>query len=336
MGNNFFRYFDIRNASAITLMGQLCLQWMERKVNEYLNKVIGTDKIEYVFYGDTDSLYINLEGLINKVGMDKFKDTQHLVDFIDKFAKERLEPAMNAASEELKDYMNNFENHLAFDREAIWCPPLETPDGLGAVWKAKKRYAINVYDMEGVRYHTPHLKIMGLETQQSSTPKAIQEFLEESIRLMLQEGEAKVQEYFKYVKEEYEKLDYLQIAAVKTANDISKWSDSNGFPISKCPNHVRGVLTFRRATAGFEGIPNVFDGDKVSVIPLRDGNIFKDKVISWPANTQLPQEIRNDVLVWMDKAAMFESTFVKPLKTLCECAGIEHEKTASLLDMFDF
>lgn len=335
LGTPYFRYYDLRNAAAITTFGQMALQWTERKVNEYMNKVCGTDDHKYVFYGDTDSLYMEMSPLIEKVGVERFGgDTQKLVDFIDRFCNERLQAALNKSSEELAEYMNSYENHLAFDREAIACPPLGS-EGIGGFWKAKKRYALNVYDMEGVRYHKPHLKIMGLETQSSSTPSELKTYLYDCIEIMLQEGEKKLQEHFKKLKADYDKLDYLKITPVKSANDIAKWSDGNGFPISKCPNHVRGVLTYRRATNGFEGIPIINDGDKVMILPLREGNIFKDSCIAWPANTELPSEIKNDVLVWMDRNTLFEKTFIKPLKGMCEAAGVEYEKTASLMDLFD-
>jgi hypothetical protein len=31
------------------------------------------------------------------------------------------------------------------------------------IWTAKKRYILNLYDMEGVRFKEPKLKIMGLK-----------------------------------------------------------------------------------------------------------------------------------------------------------------------------
>lgn len=56
LGNNKFRYYDLRNASAITLFGQLAIMWIERKVNEYLNGLCETTDYSYVRYCDTDSV----------------------------------------------------------------------------------------------------------------------------------------------------------------------------------------------------------------------------------------------------------------------------------------
>ena len=42
------------------------------------------------------------------------------------------------------------------------------------IWTAKKRYILNVWDSEGVRYEDPKLKIMGIEAVKSSTPALVE------------------------------------------------------------------------------------------------------------------------------------------------------------------
>ena len=64
MGNEYFRFFDIRLAEAVTLSGQLVIQWIAKDVDSYLNNLLGTNGIEYVFYIDTDSIYITLGNLV--------------------------------------------------------------------------------------------------------------------------------------------------------------------------------------------------------------------------------------------------------------------------------
>ncbi|WKV23391.1 DNA-directed DNA polymerase [Salmonella phage SEA1] len=333
LGNIYFRYFDLRNATAITLFGQVGIQWIARKINEYLNRVCGTSGEDFIAAGDTDSVYVSVDKVIEKVGLERFKNTNDLVEFMNQFGKKKMEPMIDKAYRELCEYMNNKEHLMHMDREAISCPPLGSK-GIGGFWKAKKRYALNVYDMEDTRYTEPHLKIMGMETQQSSTPKAVQAALEESIRRMLQEGEKSVQEYYKQFEKEYRGLDYKIIAEVKTCNDIAKYDD-NGWPGFKCPFHIRGALTYNRATAGFSATP-ILEGNKVMIVPLREGNPFGDKCIAWPSGTELPQEIRSEVLAWMDYTTLFQKSFVKPLTGMCEAAGMDYEEKASLEDMFDF
>ena len=40
IGNQYFRYYDRRMATAVTTSGQLSIRWIENKVNEYLNKIL--------------------------------------------------------------------------------------------------------------------------------------------------------------------------------------------------------------------------------------------------------------------------------------------------------
>ncbi|ARW57470.1 DNA polymerase [Serratia phage X20] len=334
LGNVWFRYYDLRNASAITLFGQMAIQWIERKINEYMNKVVGLEDHKFVIAGDTDSVYICVDKLIDKVGEDKFRDTNHLVDFLDKFGKEKLEPAIDSGFREMCEYMNNREHLMFMDREAISGPPLGSK-GLGGFWTAKKRYALNVWDMEGTRYAEPKLKIMGLETQKSSTPKACQKALKECIRRMLQEGEESLQTYFKEFEHEFKQQDYKTIAAVSSANNIMKY-DVGGYPGPKCPYHIRGILTYNRATKGMPNVTAITEGEKVMVLPLREQNPFGDTCISWPSGSEITPEIRSEVLKWIDYPALFNKTFVKPLTSFTEAAKIDYEKKASLFDMFDF
>lgn len=332
LGNIYFRYYDLRNATAITLFGQLAIQWSARKMNEYLNKLCKTEGVEYVFYIDTDSNYVELRTLIEDViGVEKFSSTEKVVDFLDKFASEKLEPLLSNAFEELKEYMNNYQQKMFMDREAIALAPLGSK-GCGGFWKAKKRYALNVYDMEGTRYNPPKLKIMGLETQQSSTPKAVQKALIETIRISLQEGEESLQKFYENFEKEYRNIDYRQLAFVSTANNIEKYND-NGYPAKKCPVHIRGVLAYKRAIKG-TNIPDIQEGEKVMVLPLRPQNPFQDKVIAWPSGTDLPEELKDQALANIDYATLFEKTFKTPLQGFCDTTGFEFEHKASLFDLF--
>lgn len=333
MGNAYFRFFDIRNASAITTFGQMVIQWSARKINEYMNKLLNTKDVEYVFYIDTDSNYIEVTGVVDKVGIDRFKTQDELIDFLDKFAERKIKPLLTQAFDELKEYMNSYEQQIFMDREAIACPPLNSK-GIGGFWKAKKRYALNVYDMENIRYKVPKLKIMGMETQRSDTPKTVRNALKESIRLMLQEGEDALQDYYKQYKESYFDLDCYTVASISSANNIEKYN-ANGFPGFKCPAHIRGVLAYKRAIDGIQA-PDIFEGDKVMVVPLKERNPFNERVIAWPSGNKIPSEIAADVIDSIDYTTLFNKTFEKPLSDMCECAGLSYEKKASLSDMFDF
>merc|ERR1711991_916203 len=66
IGNQYFRYYKLANAEAITLSGQVSIRWIESKMNQYLNKLLQTTEEDYVIASDTDSIYLNLGPLVNK------------------------------------------------------------------------------------------------------------------------------------------------------------------------------------------------------------------------------------------------------------------------------
>lgn len=334
LGNEKFRLYSLTNAAAVTTFGQLAIQWVERKVNEYLNTVCGTENYGYVCYIDTDSIYVDVEKVVQKVGIDKFRDTNHLTDFLDKFGREKMEPVIEKGYQELREYMNNKEHLMFMDREAISLAPLGS-NGCGGFWTGKKRYALNVYDMEGTRFAKPKLKIMGLETQRSSTPEAIRGSLKECIRLMLQEGEGQLQAYVKQFKADLKSMDYRDIASVSSANGLSKWADSRGYPLKGTPKHVKGALLHNRLAQEY-GFNRIIEGSKVMILPLKAGNRFNENAFSWASGEQIPEQIADQVLSMVDWFALTEKTFDSPLDNMSQCSKMDYEKKATLADLFDF
>lgn len=54
--NRFFKYYSLENASAITNTGQIVIQTATQSVNDYMNKILKTQDVDYVSYVDTDSV----------------------------------------------------------------------------------------------------------------------------------------------------------------------------------------------------------------------------------------------------------------------------------------
>ena len=65
LGNEYFRYFDIRQAEGVTLSGQLSIRWIEQAMNKYLSKLL-QKQIDYVIAADTDSIYLDLSSFVEK------------------------------------------------------------------------------------------------------------------------------------------------------------------------------------------------------------------------------------------------------------------------------
>ena len=94
IGNQYFRYFDVRHAEGITMAGQLAIRWIERDVNDFLNKLLKTTNVTYVVASDTDSIYIRLGEVVNAIFKDK-SDTRKIVRVMDKFCNETIQPQID-------------------------------------------------------------------------------------------------------------------------------------------------------------------------------------------------------------------------------------------------
>jgi len=336
LGNVNFRYYDVRNAEAITISGQLSIRWIMRKMNEYMNHICETVDYDYVIYGDTDSIYLSFDRFINKMAAKKgiaVDDIEIIrwVDFLAKFAKEQCEPFIHKSYEELTEYVNAYEFGMYMDREII----ADT-----AFWTAKKRYAANVWDSEGKRKLDDHgkvvpkLKIMGIETQRSSTPLFAQKSLETAINIILTGGESALQAHVAKVKAEYPTKDYREIASVSSANNIEK-NHNNYVPVSGCPAHIKGVLAYNRK-ADELGLNKIRSGEKIQIVMLNQPNIMHSENLSFPSGDEIPAEFGLNLSRVIDYHGMYSKHFLKPIDTICNAIGWKSEKIATLSDIFDF
>lgn len=337
LGNEFFRYYDIRNAEAVTSAGRLSIQWIERKLNEYFNKIIGSEDFDYVVYIDTDSVYLNLGSLVDKVcEMKGIKEAEwekdQWVDFLDKFAKEKVEPYIGKCYEELAEYMNAYQQNMFMDREAI--------ADVG-FWTAKKRYCLNVWDNEGKRIHDadgkliPKLKIMGIETQRSSTPPFVAKSLKESIRLILQSDEQTLQNHVAKVNAEYRSRPYQDISSVTSANNIEKYSDKYFNPLKGCLGHIKGVLAYNRMSVSFNEVDPIRSGEKVQLLLLKPNNPTRSEIIAYPSGGKIPDEYALDLKNIINYNLMYEKHFLKPLLNICGSVNWKHEPSNDLSSIFD-
>mgnify|MGYP000918701665 CR=1 FL=1 len=101
----YFRFYDLRMALAVTMAGQLSIRWIEKKLNEYMNKLLKTSE-DYVIASDTDSVYITFDTLVEKF------QPKNPVDFLDTIAKEKIEPFIDSSYKELAEYLNAYDQKM--------------------------------------------------------------------------------------------------------------------------------------------------------------------------------------------------------------------------------
>jgi len=210
LGNQYFRYFDLRIAEGITLSGQLSIKWAEKAMNEYLNKMLKSDE-DYVIAIDTDSLYVDMNPLVKAVNP---KDP---VSFIDKACEEKIVPMLAKSYEQMNDRLNGFENRMVMAREAI---------ADKGIWTAKKRYILNVHENEGVRYAEPKLKIMGIEAIKSATPMPCRTALKDIFKVIIDGDESKTQAAIKDFKDYFTTLPAHEIAFPRGVSKVKEYKDN--------------------------------------------------------------------------------------------------------------
>ena len=200
LGNAFFRYYTLENARAVTLSGQYIIIYVGEYVKAQLDKMFKVD-YPWVIYQDTDSIYLDLSPIVDKFYSDK--QFKQIVPVLSKICKEKIDPIINACCDDLQQYTNVKRNCISFKLEGI---------SSNGFWTGKKRYALNVFENEGVVYNEPKIKIMGLEVVKSSTPLVVRDKLRSSVGLILNGSEEQVQDFVSEVKEEFKKYSVEEIS----------------------------------------------------------------------------------------------------------------------------
>lgn len=324
MGNEYFRFFDIRLAEAVTLSGQLVIQWIAKDVDSYLNNLLGTNGIEYVFYIDTDSIYITLGNLVEKIYKNQLPtDKQKITTALDKFCEDKLQKIISNSCLNLKNYLNSRSQKMQMKRESI---------ADRGIWTAKKRYILNVYDNEGVRYDLPKLKMQGIEAIKSSTPEICRDKIAEAIKIMLNKKQDDLHNFIKKFRCDFDKLSPEDIAFPRGCNGISKYSDSTRVYKLGTPAHTKGSIIYNNLlikSALTKQYQTIQDGDKIKYLYLKTPNPTKDTVIS--IIDVLPKEF--NLHKYVDYETQFEKSFLDPLKYILTAVKWTAKKTASFADL---
>ena len=304
IGNQYFRYYDLAIAEGITTAGQLSIRWIEKKINQYLNKLLNTDK-DYVIASDTDSIYVTFDELIQKV------NPKNPIDFLDTIAKEKIEPFIDKSYKQLADYVHAYDQKMFMKREVI---------ADKGIWTAKKRYILNAWDVEGVRFKEPQLKIMGIEAVKSSTPAPCRQKIKEALKIIMSGDEKELNDFLIAFRNEFNGLPPEEIAYPRSVNGVRKFYSDSSIYRKGTPMHIKGSLVYNhmiRERKLSRKYPIIQDGDKVKYLELRQPNPLGCNVITFPA--KLPKEL--DILKYVDYDSQYEKSFIDPLSFITNNIG---------------
>ena len=324
IGNNYFRYYKLENAEAITLSGQVSIRWIENKMNKYLNNLLATDQVDYVIASDTDSIYINFGPLVDKFFSHKTDDKAQVVTLLDKICQDKLEPFIDSSYEELATYVNAYEQKMFMKRENI---------ADRGIWTAKKRYILNVWDSEGVRYENPKLKVMGIEAVKSSTPAPCRQMLKDAFNKIMTGTEDDVIDFIDECRRKFSSMPPEDIAFPRSVSEVEKYKSVNTIYAKGTPIHCRGSLLYnhyvkqRKLDHKYSLIQN---GEKIKFCYLAKPNPIHENVISFIQD--FPKELGLDK--YIDYDLQFNKSFLEPLKIILDSIGWNSEKTVNLESFF--
>jgi DNA polymerase elongation subunit (family B) len=323
LGSQYFRFYDLRMALGVTTAGQLSIRWIENKINEYMNKLLSTEEIDYVIASDTDSIYLKLGPLVDKV-YSKKTDVNQLISFMDRVCEDKIQPYIDKSYQELATYVHAYDQKMQMKREGL---------ANKGIWIAKKRYILNIYNNEGVQYAEPKMKVMGLEMVKSSTPAAIRAKMKDSIKLIINGTEEDIHKFIADFREEFRKMPPEEISTPRGMNGLKTYTDAVSMYKKGTPIHVKGAILYNHhlkqlgLTKKYELIK---EGEKIKYTYLKMPNPFKETVISYPS--RLPKEFELDKYV--DYDLQFDKTFLDPIRGILDCIGWKTEKGNSLEDFF--
>tara|TARA_Y100000816_G_scaffold233012_1_gene178390 strand:+ start:1819 stop:4389 length:2571 start_codon:yes stop_codon:yes gene_type:complete len=332
IGNEHFRYYDVLVAEAITTSGQLSIRWIEKSLNDYLNKILGTKDYDYVLASDTDSVYITFDRLVSNSFrqrdiLEKNKgllSKERVVSFLDRVAREKIEPFIDKSYSDLASYINAYDQKMQMKREVI---------ADKGIWTAKKRYILNAYDVEGVRYKDPQLKIMGIEAVKSSTPAPCRQKIKDALKIIMSGDEKMLNTFIREFREEFMSLPPEEIAYPRSVNGVRKYTGQGESMIdlesgeqhmvlknmfkSRAPIHVKGAILYNHLVEKNNldnKYPYIQEGDKIKFLHLTEPNVYQSSAISFI--TDLPKEL--DFHDKIDYNMQYEKSFIEPLKFITD------------------
>ena len=322
VGNQYFRFYDIRIAEAVTYGGQLSIRWIEQALNEYFNEILKTEDEDYVIASDTDSVYITFEKLIDKLNP---KDP---VKFLDQICTDKIEPFIDSKYADLAKYVNAYEQKMVMKREVI---------ADKGIWTAKKRYILNVHNSEGVQYAEPKLKMMGIEAVKSSTPQVCRDKIKDALKVIMSGDENDLNDFIQDFRKEWMGMDAASIAFPRSCNGMKKWRDSNSVYLKGTPMHVKGALIYNhqlKVKKLSSKYPEIMDGEKIKFVHLKDPNPYQCNAFTFL--TDCPKEL--DINKYIDYEKQFEKSYVEPLKFITSAINWHIDDTygtqATLMDFF--
>lgn len=317
-----FIFYDARLGEAITLTGQYILKTVSSNCDKRFNEFFKTNDYKYVVYGDTDSIFFTLSNIVDKYW--KGQPDLKIVDALDTLMEKKLRPYIDEATDTIARVQNHYTKTIFFKRENV-CS--------GGFWLGKKRYALKVYDSEGVRFPEGDYKIMGIEVVRSSTPMLVRNALKADIALIIDKNLEQLKINVATTRANFDKSLPSVIAFPSSANNLVQYTGTDKPYAKGCPIGPRASLLYNSMLERynlFDRYDKINEGDKMKFIYLKLPNPLQENVIAFV--DELPVEF--GLHKYIDIETQYEKTYMKPLSNILDAVGWVLEEKASLDSFF--
>lgn len=314
IGTPYFRFYDYRIASSITMSGQLAAKWLIEYTNRKLNEHFGTVDEDYVVANDTDSFMFSLHRLNDK-SLSKEENFNLVLDF----SKNYLEKWLNEAIDVFCNVLNAKEKVLKVEREPI---------SSKGFFQTKKRYILKIVEKDESYTEDCYYKIRGLNSVRSSTPEFFRTKLNQFYEKLLMD-DFEISQIEDFVKEAYQEIKEYDLGKIATScrvNNIEKYLDKEGNILKGCPYNVRAAINYNKLITENklqDNYPLIKSGEKAKILYLKENNPYGITVISFKDN--IPYEII-DFKNWTDYAKIFSKELISPLEKVCEAINYNQGK----------
>jgi DNA polymerase elongation subunit (family B) len=253
------------------------------------------------------------------------QDELKIVKTIDQFCEQIIQPKIDKWYQELADMMNAYQQKMQMKRETI---------ANKGIWRGKKMYILNAWNVEGVQYDKPKLKLSGIEAVRSSTPHACRESIKEALKILMNKDQVELKKYVADFRERFMTLPFEEVAFPRGVKGMGKYDGKKEGSIYKLgtPIQVKGALLFNHMLKekGLTNIPPIQDGDKIRFAYLKTPNPIQDTVIATP--DELPIEFNLDK--YIDRDTQFNKSFLEPLRSITSVIGWDVEERSTLEEFF--
>ena len=285
--NGGCRFFDQRIGQSTTLCGRAIAKHMDATVNQMITG--DYDHVgKAIIYGDTDSVYFSAWPIVAA-------DVQRGMEWDKDICVQLYDQISDQVNDTWPDFMYK-AFHTTPELGAIIKGGRELVASSG-LFITKKRYAVQIYDLEGKRLDTEgktgKVKAMGLDLKRSDTPKVVQDFLSDILNQVLNgASREQIVAAIREFKQVFKQRPAWEKGTPKRVNKLTHYGDlEKKQGKANMPGHVRAAINwnYMRKMHGDNRSIEITDGMKTIVCKLKNNPLGLTS-IGYPTDeSRIPQ-----------------------------------------------